>query len=127
MNNDLIFVTAYCPTPEQIDRLSKCIDSLPNDQFDIALITHSHVPLEIQQKCQYYIYDHLNDLSDDEELRHFEYHSSKTHRLKSKLVKKTPFYGFSIYRMFSAISKLAKNYGYQRIYHVEYDYVIKDK
>jgi hypothetical protein len=127
MRNDLIFVTAYCPTQEQIDRLSQCIDSLPNENFDIALITHSHVPLEIQQKCQYYIYDHLNDLSDDEELRHFEYHSSETHRLKSKLVKKTPFYGFSIYRMFSAISKLAENYGYKRIYHVEYDYVIKDK
>ena len=127
MNNDLIFVTAYCPTQEQIDRLSQCIDSLPNENFDIALITHSHVPLEIQQKCQYYIYDHLNDLSDDEELRHFEYHNSETHRLKSKLVKKTPFYGFSIYRMFSAISKLAENYGYKRIYHVEYDYVIKDK
>jgi hypothetical protein len=127
MNNDLIFVTAYCPTQEQIDRLSQCIDSLPNENFDIALITHSHVPLEIQKKCQYYIYDHLNDLSDDEELRHFEYHSSEKHRLKSKLVKKTPFYGFSIYRMFSAISKLAENYGYKRIYHVEYDYVIKDK
>jgi hypothetical protein len=127
MKNDLIFVTAYCPTQEQIDRLSQCIDSLPNENFDIAIITHSHVPLEIQQKCQYYIYDHLNDLSDDEELRHFEYHSSETHRLKSKLVKKTPFYGFSIYRMFSAISKLAENYGYKRIYHVEYDYVIKDK
>jgi hypothetical protein len=127
MRNDLIFVTAYCPTQEQIDRLSQCIDSLPNENFDIALITHSHVPLEIQQKCQYYIYDHLNDLSDDEELRHFEYHNSETHRLKSKLVKKTPFYGFSIYRMFSAISKLAENYGYKRIYHVEYDYVIKDK
>jgi len=127
MKNDLIFVTAYCPTQEQIDRLSQCIDSLPNENFDIALITHSHVPLEIQQKCQYYIYDHLNDLSDDEELRHFEYHNSETHRLKSKLVKKTPFYGFSIYRMFSAISKLAENYGYKRIYHVEYDYVIKDK
>jgi len=127
MDNDLIFVTAYCPTQEQIDRLSQCIDSLPNENFDIALITHSHVPLEIQQKCQYYIYDHLNDLSDDEELRHFEYHNSETHRLKSKLVKKTPFYGFSIYRMFSAISKLAENYAYKRIYHVEYDYVIKDK
>lgn len=127
MKNDLIFVTAYCPTQEQIDRLSECIDSLPNDEFDIALISHSHIPLNIQKKCQYYIYDHLNDLSDDEELRHFEYHYSKNHILKSKLLKKTPFYGFSIYRMFSAISKLAENYGYQRIYHVEYDYVIKDK
>jgi hypothetical protein len=35
MDNDLIFVTAYCPT----HRLSQCIDSLPNENFDIALIT----------------------------------------------------------------------------------------
>jgi hypothetical protein len=51
VNKDLIFVTAYCPTQEQVDRLSECIDSLPNDIFDIALISHSHIPLEIQLKC----------------------------------------------------------------------------
>ena len=127
MNKDLIFVTAYCPTQEQIDRLSECIDSLPNTEFDIALISHSHVPLDIQKKCQYYIFDYLNELSDDEELKHFELHSTENHSLKTKYLKKTPFYGFSIYRMFSTISKLAKNYGYERIYHVEYDYVIKDQ
>jgi len=124
---DLIFVTAYCPTQEQIDRLSECIDSLPKDGFDIALISHTHIPLDIQKKCQFYIYDHLNELSDDEELRHFEIHEAENHILKSKYLKKTPFYGFAIYRMFSTISQLAKNYGYERIYHVEYDYVIKDK
>lgn len=124
---DLIFVTAHCPNQDQIDRLSECIDSLPNDDFDIALISHTHVPLEIQKKCQFYIYDYLNELSDDEELRHFEIHTTDNHFLKSKYLKKTPFYGFAIYRMFSTISKLAKNYGYERIYHVEYDYVIKDK
>lgn len=124
---DLIFVTAHCPSREQIDRLRECINSLPGDTFDIALISHTHIPLEIQMRCQYYIYDHLNELSDDEELRHFEMHGDTTHFLKSKYIKKTPFYGFAIYRMFSTISKLAKNYGYERIYHVEYDYVIKDK
>lgn len=124
---DLIFVTAYCPTQEQIDRLSECIDSLPNDGFDIALITHTHIPLHIQKKCQFYIYDYLNELLDDEDLKHFEIHQTDNHLLKSKYLKKTPFYGFAIYRMFSTISKLAKNYGYERIYHVEYDFVIKDK
>jgi hypothetical protein len=124
---DLIFVTAYCPDQEQIDRLSECIDSLPNDGFDIALISHSHIPLDVQKKCQFYIYDYLNELSDDEELKHFEFHRTKSHFLKSKYLKKTSFYGFAIYRMFSTICKLAKNYGYERIYHVEYDFVIKDK
>jgi hypothetical protein len=124
---DLIFVTAYCPNQEQIDRLSECIDSLPNDDFDIALISHSHIPLEIQKKCQFYIYDYLNELSDDEDLRHFESHRTENHFLKSKYLNKNSFYGFAIYRMFSTICKLAKNYGYERIYHVEYDFVIKDK
>ena len=124
---DLIFVTAYCPDQEQIDRLSECIDSLPNDGFDIALISHSHIPLDIQKKCQFYIYDYLNELSDDEELKHFEFHRTKSHFLKSKYLNKNQFYGFAIYRMFSTICKLAKNLGYERIYHVEYDFVIKDK
>jgi len=127
MNEDLIFVTAYCPTEEQIKRLSECIDNLKIDNFDIALISHTHIPTDIQKKCHYYVYDHLNELSFDMDLKHWEYHTSKNHLLKSKLLKKTPFYGFSIYRMFSAISKLAKSYGYKKIYHVEYDYVIKDK
>ena len=124
---DLIFVTAYCPDQEQIDRLSECIDSLPNDEFDIALISHSHIPLDVQKKCQFYIYDYLNELSDDEELKHFEFHRTKSHSLKSKYLNKNQFYGFAIYRMFSTICKLAKNLGYERIYHVEYDFVIKDK
>ena len=128
MNSDLIFITAYCPTETQVDRLEQCIDSLSDiEGFDLAIISHSEIPLRIQKKAKYYIYDSDNDISWEHELRHFEYHTGKNHQLKTNLLKKTPFYGFAIYRMFSIISQLAIGLGYKRIYHVEYDYVIKDK
>ena len=124
---DLIFVTAFCPTEEQIERLRRCINLLSAAKgFDLALISHTHVPIDIQKNCKYYIYDHLNELDDDDKLLHFEYYSDENFYLKSKFFRKTPFYGFSIYRMFSQISGLAISLGYQRIYHVEYDYLIYD-
>lgn len=125
MNKDLIFVTAHCPTDEQVNRLRLCIDSLIIEGFDLALISHTHIPLDIQQKCNYYIYDYLNELIDDDDIKHSEVHFGEKHVIKTKMFKKQPFYGLAIYRMFSTISKLAENFSYEKIYHVEYDYVIK--
>ena len=49
---DLIMVTAYCQTEEQENALEKCIDSVVNTGMHIALISHSHIPIHIQKKCQ---------------------------------------------------------------------------
>lgn len=128
VNQDLIFITAYCPTESQLERLNDCVDKLSNiEGFDLALISHSDIPVSIQKKCKFYVYDSDNDLSWNSDLRHFELHKGESHQLISNLLKKTPFYGFAIYRMFSIISQLALGLGYKRIYHVEYDYIIKDK
>jgi len=130
MSEDLIFITAYTPTQEQLDRLDLCVDQLSNiPALNLAIISHTPIPISIQKKCHHYIYDYNNDLSDDPELRHPEHHQSnclfgQNHKLTTKILKKTPFYGFAIYRMFSQISHLAKSLGYKRIYHVEYDYLI---
>ena len=62
---DLIFITAYCPTEEQEKVLEKCVDSVIKTGNHILLISHTHIPIHIQQKCQYYFYDYLNEISDD--------------------------------------------------------------
>ena len=129
MNKDLIFVTSYCPNEEQVKRLRNNVNNLRQlSGFDIALCTHLPVPIDIQGKCDYYLYDSFNELSDNIQLKHFErhYQSSVDLQLNTKFLKKTPFYGYAIYRMFSLISKLAENFEYERIYHVEYDIIIKD-
>jgi hypothetical protein len=123
---DLIFITAYCPTEEQERALDKCVDSVLNLGFHIALISHSHVPIHIQKKCQFYVYDYNNDVSTDYKLLGHNSFSFGNQRIQSRFFNKT-FYGFAIYRMFSIVSQIAINYGYKNIHHIEYDCELLDK
>jgi hypothetical protein len=123
---DLIFITAFCPTEEQERVLEKCVDSVLQCGKDIALISHSHIPIHIQKKCQYYLYDHLNDTSDDYNLLGHNHFSFNNQKIQSRFFSKT-FYGFAIYRMFSMVSQIAINFGYDNIHHIEYDCELLDK
>jgi hypothetical protein len=122
---DLIFVTAYCKTEEQEKALERCIDSVIKSDAHIALISHSHIPIHIQKKCNYYFYDHLNDISDDYRLLALKYFSFHNEVIQSIFFEKY-FYGFAIYRMFSIVSQIAINFGYQNIHHIEYDCELLD-
>jgi hypothetical protein len=124
---DLIFITAYCPTEEQEKTLEKCVNSVLECGKHVALISHSHIPIHIQKKCQYYVYDYNNEISDDYNLLGFQHYmfANKT-MIQSKFFQKY-FYGFAIYRMFSIASQIAINFGYKNIHHIEYDCEILDK
>jgi len=124
--NDLIFVTAYCPTEEQEVSLEKCINSVLKCGKHIALISHSHIPIHIQKKCQYYVYDYNNEISDDYNLFGDNFFAADNIIINSKFIQKS-FYGFAIYRMFSIASQLAINLGYKNIHHIEYDCELLDE
>jgi hypothetical protein len=123
---DLICVTAYCPTEEQEVSLEKCIDSVLKCGNHIALISHTHIPIHIQKKCQYYIYDYLNEISDDYNLFGDNFFAADNIKINSIFFQKS-FYGFAIYRMFSIASQLAENFGYKNIHHIEYDCELLDE
>ena len=125
---DLILITAYCPTEEQEAALEKCIDSVLECGKHILLISHTHIPIHIQKKCQYYVYDYNNEVVDDYNLmgyyHYFFFNDNK--KINSRFFIKN-FYGFAIYRMFSIASQIAINFGYQNIHHIEYDCELIDK
>jgi hypothetical protein len=123
---DLIFVTAYCPTEEQEIELEKCINSVLECGKHVALISHSHIPIHIQKKCQYYVYDYNNEISNDYNLIGYNYFIFDDSKIESRFFSKA-FYGFAIYRMFSIASQLAINFGYEKIHHIEYDCELLDK
>jgi len=123
---DLIFITAFCPTEEQEKVLEKCVNSVLQCGKDIALISHSHVPIHIQKKCQYYFYDHLNDTSDDYNLLGHQTFMYGNKKIQSRFFTKY-FYGFAIYRMFSIASQIGINFGYDNLHHIEYDCELLDK
>ena len=124
--DDLIFITAYCPTEEQEIALDKCIDSVLKCGFHVALISHTHGPIQIQKKCNYYFYDYCNDISDDINLLGNQYFETDRWRIDSRFFNKF-FYGFAIYRMFSIASQIAIQFGYKNIHHIEYDAELLDK
>ena len=123
---DLIFITAYCPTEEQEKMLEKCVDSVLRCEKHVALISHTHVPIHIQKKCQFYVYDYNNEVSEDINLLGFQSFYPNDFRIRSIFFNKT-FYGFAIYRMFSIASQIAINFGYKNIHHIEYDCELIDK
>ena len=124
--NDLIFITAYCPTEEQEKVLEKCVDSVLKCGKHIALISHSHISSHIQKKCQYYVYDYNNDVSDDYNLMgHYTFNFPDNKKIHSRFFVKN-FYGFAIYRMFSIACQIAINFGYENLHHIEYDCELLD-
>jgi hypothetical protein len=123
---DLIVITANCPTEEQEKSLEKCIDSVLKCGVHIALISHTHIPIHLQKKCNYYVYDYKNEISNDLNLIGFKWFKTDEWHIMSCFFNKY-FYGFAIYRMFSIASQIAINFGYKNIHHIEYDCELIDK
>jgi hypothetical protein len=122
---DLIFITAHCPTEEQERALERCVDSVLKCKKHVALISHTHVPIHIQKKCQFYVYDYNNEISDDYNLLAYHNFSFDNQKIYSRFFHKY-FYGFAIYRMFSIVSQIAINFGYKNIHQIEYDCELLD-
>jgi len=62
-------VTYYRSSEESEQLLSDMIDVLSKENFYLVLAAHSLVPIEIQQKCDFFIYESLN-ISDDRRYSH---------------------------------------------------------
>jgi hypothetical protein len=123
---DLIFISAHCPTEEQEEILERCVDHVLECGKHIVLVSHTHVPIHIQKKCQYYVYDYNNEISEDYNLLGHHHFKFGNHRIQSRFFNKY-FYGFAIYRMFAVACQIAINFGYQNIHHIEYDGQLLDK
>jgi FkbM family methyltransferase len=64
------FVVTYYRSSEESERLlSDMIEVLSKENFYLVLAAHSLVPIEIQQKCDFFIYEALN-ISDDRKYSH---------------------------------------------------------
>ena len=118
--NDLIFITAYCETQKQEEVLERCVNSVIKCGYHIALLSHSHISLHIQKKCQYYMYDYNNDISKDYNLFGYTTFHINNKKIQSRFFNKT-FYGFAIYRMVTMACQIAINFGYKNVHHIEYD------
>ena len=64
MNKELFIISAYCPTLEQQIQLRKLVYTIKEDGRNVLLVSHTHIPTDIVERCDYYFYDKDNLLID---------------------------------------------------------------
>ena len=125
---DLILVTAYCNTTDKLEVLRNLVKQINkhNHKFDLMLISHTTVPQDISELTDFTIYDKKNELLYDWDLRSKPWFSPEGNRPILSI--NTGFFNthLAIWRMIILGNSIAKNCGYEKIHHIEYDSDIKD-
>jgi hypothetical protein len=125
---DLILITAYCPDDNRENILRDCVYSLSKfrEKYDIMIVSHTPIPVDIQKQVNYCFYDSKNEILTDWDLLNRPWFSPSDGRAihSSFLSKKNTI--LAIWRMFILGFANAKNLGYTKVHQIEYDCKIVD-
>ena len=125
---DLILISNYSDTPEKLDVLRNLVNQISQqkDFFDLLLVSHTTIPQDIQNKCNYVIYDSKNELLYDWDLRSTPWFNPGNEREIISIF--TGYYNthLAIWRMVILGNSFAQNLGYNKVHHIEYDTSIND-
>jgi hypothetical protein len=124
---DLILVSAYCNTKEKEDILRNLVNQIHQEnKYDILLISHTVIPEDISNKCTLSVYDSKNELLYDWDLRCRPWFNPNDDRKIQSIFTGNFNTHLAIWRMVILGNSIAKNLGYQKVHHIEYDCDIKD-
>lgn len=125
---DIIIITAFCDTKEKENVLRELVRDFDNHRnfFDLMIVSHLPVPFDIAQKVDFAIYDSKNELLYDTEFRSTPWFNPGDER--AILSCYTGYFNthLAIWRMIILGNSIAKNCGYIRAHHIEYDVSIKE-
>lgn len=126
--NDLIMVTAYCDTKDKLNILRNLAKQISNQKnyFDLMIVSHTPIPQDISELADFAIFDKKNELLYDLNLRSKPWFAPNSERPILSV-----FTGFfnthvAVWRMIILGNSIAKNCGYRKVHHIEYDCSIND-
>ena len=120
---DLILITAYCPDEYRENILRNLVNSFLKfkDTFDTLIVSHTPIPLDIQKKVNYCFYDSKNEILTDWDLLNQPwFNPNHERRIQSSFLSRKNTH-LAIWRMMILGFSLAKNMGYNKVHHIEYD------
>jgi len=120
---DLILITAYCPDEHRENILRNLVNSLLKfkDTFDTLIVSHTPIPFDIQNKVNYCFYDSKNEILTDWDLLNQPwFNPNNERRIQSSFLSGKNTH-LAIWRMMILGFSLAKNMGYNKVHHIEYD------
>ena len=123
---DLILITTYCPDDYRENILRNLVNSLYISDFDVMIVSHTPIPLDIQKKVNLVLYDEKNEILTDWDLLNQPwFNPGNDRRIQSSYLSKKNTH-LAIWRMLILANSVAKNLGYQKIHNIEYDCVISN-
>lgn len=130
MKEDIILISAYCPSIQKMEKLRKLVNQLQTfrEKYDILIVSHTEIAIDIQNKVDLFLYDKKNELLTDWDLINQPWFSpgdGQDRRIQSGLLSGRNTH-LSIWRMLILGFSLVKNIGYKKVHHVEYDCEIWD-
>lgn len=120
---DLILITAYCPDEYRENILRNLVNSLLKfkDTFHTLIVSHTPIPFDIQNKVNYCFYDSKNEILTDWDLLNQPwFNPNNERRIQSSFLSGKNTH-LAIWRMMILGFSLAKNMGYNKVHHIEYD------
>ena len=130
-DKDSIFVlSSYPNTSIKNDITLKSIESVKKSNKEIILSSHIPVNVELQEKCNYFIYDKYNPL-----LKHTLYNNYwfENDDFRSDIKFENLSKKFNLNQSLTVLNnidnsiKLAKSLGYKRIINITYDYIFSEQ
>jgi len=120
---DLIVVTSYCPDEFRESILRNLIISLKQfrDKFDVMVVSHTPIPKDVQQNINYYLYDSKNEILTGWDLLNQPwFNPNDERRIQSSFLTKKNTH-LAVWRLMILGFANAKNLGYKKVHHIEYD------
>jgi hypothetical protein len=117
---DLILLTAYTPDLKRKNILLEALKSINKNKFDIMVSSHSSIPEEALEYCDYFIYDKNNALLLDPEYKLSFWFSCNVFKIYTTEYKD---YNHIIAAGSLTINGLSssKNFGYNKVHWFDYD------
>ncbi len=128
MCEDIILITAHCPSNEKIEKLRRLVNQLQGlkNEFDIMVVSHTTIPLDIQDNVDICLYDKKNELLTEWDLINQPwFNPGDDRRIQSGLLTGRNTH-LAIWRMLILGFSIAKNINYKKAHHIEYDCIINN-
>lgn len=125
---DLIMISAFCDNPMKEEILRNLVNQVYNhrDTFDLMVISHTVIPDDVAKKCDFAVFDKKNEVLTDFDMRCKPWFNPGDDRAILSIFTGKFNTHLAIWRMMILGNSLAKNSGYKKVHHIEYDSSIID-
>lgn len=117
---DLILIGSYCNNVEKENILRDLVKSIDRSFFDLMVFSHLSVPVDIQNACNYFLYDSENELVSNYQLKTQFWIQVGERRINTTEFQDQNTF-IPVFRQLVIGSSVAKLLGYDKIHYIEYD------